>query len=174
MFSAFFVSYRPAWRVVLGAGMEPARYNDPASPGGGTVDAADLKSAFRKEVRVRVRPGHQAMFVTGFGPFHPISENPSGDARGDLREAVSRARSLLRAVDAFLAELDPDYFDKLLLIGVAAVAESFRIETVARNAICPVPGRSRRSVGSGPDEPSLPRQTRRTLWTAPELLSECR
>jgi pyrrolidone-carboxylate peptidase len=110
------------------------------------------------------------MFVTGFGPFGSITDNPSSM----LAEISGRPFHVLtvsfRAVDEFLEGLDPS-FDSLLLIGVAAGADSFRVETVARNEIGPAPDVEGEQWGPGPIDPRLPRQLAATLWPV-ELLAE--
>jgi pyroglutamyl-peptidase len=113
------------------------------------------------------------MFVTGFGPFGSISKNPSANLAESCGKPFCVIEVSFRAVDTFLQELDPASFKKLLLIGVAGGAESFRIETVARNEIGAAPDVAGEVWGPGPIEPRLPRQLAATLWSAPELLSEC-
>ena len=71
--------------------------------------------------------------VTGFGPFLEVKHNPS--AR--LAAALGRPHQVLEvsyeAADRFLASLDPDSFDRLVLLGVAASRSHVCIELFARN-----------------------------------------
>lgn len=71
--------------------------------------------------------------VTGFGPFLDIKDNPSST----LAEAIDRPNYELEvsyeAVDQFFYELDPESFDRLLLIGVAPGRNHLCAELFARN-----------------------------------------
>lgn len=109
--------------------------------------------------------------VTGFGPFGTVSRNPSGF----LAEQSGREHRLLevsyRAVREFLARLDPESFDRLLLLGVAAGATKCRVELFARNLIGPTPDVHGEVPGPREIVPNAPRVLGGTLWDGTRLLS---
>ena len=104
-------------------------------------------------------------FVTGFGPFGAIADNPSGR----LAEACGRPFRVLEvsyeAADAFLAEVVPDEFDNLLMLGVAASRERITPEIFARNWRGAVPDVRGASL-PGPIEEGQPLLLESTLWNA--------
>jgi pyroglutamyl-peptidase len=71
--------------------------------------------------------------VTGFGPFWDVQENPSAK----LAEALGRPSQILDvcydAVEDFIFHLDPESFDRLLLLGVAPGRTHLSAELFARN-----------------------------------------
>lgn len=75
----------------------------------------------------------QRIFVTGFGAFGTVATNPTTV----LAEECGQPHALLEvawdAVDEFLASLNPDDFDSLLLMGVAAGRTEMCAELFARN-----------------------------------------
>jgi len=109
-------------------------------------------------------------FITGFGAFKDVPENPSSK----LAETSERPHQVLEvafcAVDEFLAELSPDTFDRLLMLGVASKRDRLTPELFARNMI-----------GEGPDmrghskegyiQQGAPLLLESTLWT-PEVTAE--
>jgi pyrrolidone-carboxylate peptidase len=76
------------------------------------------------------------LFVTGFGPFYEVRENPS--------EALARACGAPFGISAvsydatriFLDGLDPERFEKLLLLGVHGHSNRFHLEVLAHNRVC--------------------------------------
>lgn len=109
-------------------------------------------------------------FVTGFGPFGAVTENPSSF----LAENSGRQFQVLdvsyRAVNDFINELRSDSFDRLVMLGVAVSRDRLTPELFARNMI----GRAKDVRGFAQEgyiatgEPLL---LESTLWT-PELISE--
>ena len=111
------------------------------------------------------------MFVTGFGPFGSITENPSSALAESCGLPYRVLEVSFAAVDAFTEDSDLTAHGELLLIGVNDGAETLRLETVARNAIgasADVAGEVR---GPGPIDPRLPAQLAATLWPA-EILGD--
>lgn len=109
--------------------------------------------------------------VTGFGPFGTVAVNPSGF----LAEQSGRDHRLLevsyRAVREFLTRLDPNSFDRLLLLGVAAGSKKCRVELFARNLIGPTPDVHGEIPGPREITPNAPRVLGGTLWDGTRLLS---
>lgn len=109
------------------------------------------------------------VFVTGFGPFNEIDENPSAK----LAEGCGQPARILpvsyRAVTDFLAGLQPAWFDVLLMLGVATKRDHLTPELFGRNYRgdhADVDGKSLK----GEIDASGPLLVPSTLWT-PELLS---
>jgi pyrrolidone-carboxylate peptidase len=73
--------------------------------------------------------------ITGFGPFGSFDENPSGLLAERSGRPFERLEVSFEAVDCFLAALSAAPPDRLLLMGVAAGADRFRIETQGRNVV---------------------------------------
>jgi pyrrolidone-carboxylate peptidase len=77
--------------------------------------------------------------VTGFGPFLDVTDNPSSR----VAEGCGRSFAVLPvsydAVEDFIFHLDPDGFDRLLLIGVAPSRQHICAELFARNTYGRVP-----------------------------------
>lgn len=126
--------------------------------------------------RQRARPAPKKIvaartLVTGFGPFGTVTVNPSGF----LAEQCGREHRLLevsyRAVREFLARLDPESFDRLLLLGVASGAKKCRVELFARNLIGPTPDVHGEVPGPREIVPNAPRVLGGTLWDGTRLLS---
>ncbi len=165
-------------------------------PGGGMVDAADLKSVGSNAVRVRVPPRARESwqggswqlvvsssqiavvgaripetmsdrtFITGFGPFGEVPQNPSGL----LAERSGRQHQVLEvsysAADRFLGGWTPDRFDRLILLGVAAKSKLVRLEMVARNRSSETPDLEGRTLSRSQIEPGAPESLPTTLWEA--------
>jgi pyroglutamyl-peptidase len=113
--------------------------------------------------------------VTGFLAFAGFPINPSAL----LAESCGRRFHLLEvaydAVDAFIADLDPQRFDRLLMLGVAGHSTRMRLEQVARNRTGG--RRDVRNYSPFADavaiDPAGADLLHGTLWTAcPTLLSE--
>lgn len=104
------------------------------------------------------------VFVTGFGPFGDIGDNPSAV----LARGCGRPHRVLRvayaAVEEALADLQSEPFDALLMIGVAAGAERMRLESVAHNRIGKHADVEGVVAGPGPIDPRAPFQLHGGLW----------
>lgn len=108
-------------------------------------------------------------FVTGFGPFLNVVDNPSGR----LAEGSGRPHQVLEvafeAVDRFLLSLDPSSFDRLVLLGVASGRKQVTPEMYARNQI----GHTKDVRGNdrfGPIDPNGELLLEGTLWE-PEVVA---
>ncbi len=104
------------------------------------------------------------LFVTGFGPFGPVIENPSAS----LAQSCGLSHQILevsfQAVERFLKrELRRSQFDGLLMIGVSAKANSMRLESRGFNACGPHPD-VRNKFGPKVISPQGTRTRRSTLW----------
>ena len=108
--------------------------------------------------------------MTGFGPFHKIAVNPSGW----LAERSDRDYRVLevsyRAVDEFIQTLNPNAFDRLLMIGVATTRQFITPELFARNHHAPVPDVTG-EIRTLEIEPGAPLLLTSSLWH-PERLSQ--
>jgi pyroglutamyl-peptidase len=108
--------------------------------------------------------------VTGFGPFLNVEDNPS--AR--LAAALNRPHRVLEvsyeAVDAFIGELDPNSFDRLLMMGVASERAHLCPELFARNVYGSTSDVSG-SVRTGSIRPREPLLLNTTLFTESALAS---
>lgn len=71
--------------------------------------------------------------VTGFGPFPGVDDNPSAVLARESGEAHRVLDVSYDAAEAFVRDLDPSSFDRLLLIGVAASRDHLSLELFARN-----------------------------------------
>jgi pyrrolidone-carboxylate peptidase len=107
-------------------------------------------------------------FVTGYGPFKGIENNPTTV----LARTSGRPHRVLEvtfdAVESFLGEIDPESFDRLVLLGVADGRPAITPELFARNYIgkeSDVSGRVRR----GPIDEQSPLLLEGTLWPVPML-----
>lgn len=103
--------------------------------------------------------------VTGFGPFGTVTDNPSGR----LAEGSGRPFQVLEvayaAADAFLAAVDPEGFDTLLMLGVATSRDRITPELFARNWRGAAPD-VRDVTLPGPIEDGQPLLIESTLWNA--------
>lgn len=106
------------------------------------------------------------LLVTGFGAFGEFDENPSSLLASGCGFEHHLLEVSFKAVDAFLAGLDGGSFDALLMLGVAGKAEGFRVETVARNWIGPIPDVRGERHGPGLLDPAAPPRLASTLWPA--------
>jgi pyroglutamyl-peptidase len=109
--------------------------------------------------------------VTGFLAFEGFDVNPSAL----LAERCGRRFELIEvsyvAVDAFLDRLDPDSFDRWLMLGVAGKSSRMRTENFGRNVIG---ARSdvRGNASVGEIEPGGPAQIAGTMWNSPAFAIE--
>jgi len=104
------------------------------------------------------------LFVTGYGPFLNVTENPSGLIAARLGLPYRVLDVTFAAADTFLEEFAGTDYDALLMIGVAGNAERMRIETVARNRIGPTPDVADVVMGPGPVHAPSPQQIHSALW----------
>ncbi|HYO08290.1 MAG TPA: hypothetical protein VER17_04915 [Tepidisphaeraceae bacterium] len=117
---------------------------------------------------------HARTLVTGFGAFGQFDINPSAL----LAQTAGRPHVLLEvafdAVDAFLSQAAKDRslhgsFDRLLMLGVAGGASTFRLEQLARNHVGESPDVRGRSLPAGAIEPAGPDVLPTTLWQPAHL-----
>lgn len=113
--------------------------------------------------------GAPRLLVTGFGPFGKFLENPAQR----LAETCGFPHKILpvsyREVPDELDALDADSFDRLLMIGVAAMADKPRIEQVARNHVGKATDIHGETYGPGPIHPDAPPAMSGTLWSELDL-----
>lgn len=105
-----------------------------------------------------------SLFVTGFGPFLDVTENPSGSIAARIGLPYEVLDVTFAAADAFLDRFAETDFEALLMIGVAANSTRLRFETVARNVIGPTPDVAGVVMGPGPVHGPSPRQLHSSLW----------
>lgn len=108
-------------------------------------------------------------FVTGFGPFLNVIENPSATVAAALDRPHQVLEVSFDAADRFLGQIDPESFDNLLLIGVARGRTKMCPELFARNQI----GHTKDVRGVdrfGPIEEGGPLLVEGGLWDAEQLL----
>jgi pyroglutamyl-peptidase len=106
--------------------------------------------------------------ITGFGPFLEVTDNPSAKIAAALGRPHLVLEVSFEAVDAFLAALDPNSFDRLVMIGVARGRDKVCPELFGRNQI----GHAKDVRGAdrfGPIEQGAPLLLTGTLWS-PEVL----
>jgi len=106
------------------------------------------------------------VFVTGFGPFMDVEDNPSAILARTCGRPFEILEVSFKAVDAFHDGFDWTEFDALLHIGVAGTAERLRLDGVGRNVIGPHPDVLGSVQGPGPIDPKSPALLRSTLWPA--------
>jgi len=109
-------------------------------------------------------------FVTGFRAFGSIAENPSAKLAESCGRPFQTLEVAYRAVDDFLVGLDPNKFDRLLMIGVAAGRDRIAPELLARNFIGKTPD-VRGFAPMGFIDANGPMLLPSTLWT-PEIEAE--
>jgi len=73
--------------------------------------------------------------VTGFGPFRDVTENPSSWLAQRSGHPFELLEVSFAGVDAFLDQLDPQSFDRWLMIGVHGAATKFHLECVGKNYV---------------------------------------
>ncbi len=145
------------------------------------VDTEDLKSFDFGRAGSSPAPGtpHQLVqpmlndrysniFVTGFGPFGNVVENPSSKLASTSGARFQILEVSFEAVDRFLNELDPNSFEILFLMGVAADRDNLSTEMFGRN----FSGRHPDVTGNvrfGPIDSSGILLLPTTLWTAHEV-----
>jgi pyroglutamyl-peptidase len=108
--------------------------------------------------------------VTGFGPFMEVKENPSSKVAEELGRPYHVLEVTYDAVEDFIFHLDPDSFDRLLLIGVAPSRAHISAELFARNTYGGAPD-MRGETRSGPIQQEQPLLLGTTLF-GEDALSE--
>ncbi len=112
----------------------------------------------------------EQMFVTGFGAFGHVTDNPSAK----LARLCGRSYQVLdvsfEAADAFLDDLGPSKLKWLLLLGVAAGRDHFSLELFARNWIGGAKDIHEQGL-EGLIEEGAPLLLESNLWS-PELVSQ--
>ncbi len=103
-------------------------------------------------------------FVSGFGAFLDVLENPSKTLAAGLGYPCATLDVRFQAVDSFLRESIPPETTHLLHLGVAQRASTIRIETVAQNRIGPTPDVDGVALGPAPIDLRYPPNLRSTLF----------
>lgn len=111
------------------------------------------------------------MFLTGFGPFGSIRDNPSAVLARSCGAPYEILPVAFSSVEAFLDARDFSRIDALLMIGVAAGRNCLSLETTARNVCGDVADVEGIRRGPGPIEPGGPDSMIGTLWE-PALLDQ--
>ncbi|MBS1707649.1 MAG: hypothetical protein JSS65_02885 [Armatimonadetes bacterium] len=109
------------------------------------------------------------VLTTGYGPFLSVTENPSGWLVERCGAPCVVLPVSFAAVDKFLAELDPDTFDALVMVGVHGRARKMRLESVARNVVGKTPDVEGQVLGPGKIDPTEPDRIRTSLWSGVRL-----
>ena len=104
-------------------------------------------------------------FVTGFGSFGNVTDNPSGRLAASCGRPFQVLEVAYEAADAFLDGFDPEGFDTLLMLGVAVSRDRVTPELYARNWRGETPD-VRGSSLSGPIEEGEPLLIESSLWNA--------
>ena len=105
------------------------------------------------------------LFVTGFGPFGNIVDNPSSDLARSCGLPHQILEVSYQAVDRFLSrEYKRSDFDGLLMIGVNAAATTMRLESRGINACGPHPD-VRGVIGDTVIAQASPRTKQTSLWS---------
>jgi pyroglutamyl-peptidase len=108
--------------------------------------------------------------VTGYGPFGKIKDNPSAHLAQDCGRPHEVLEVSFEAAERFINELNPDSFDRLLMIGVADGRDFITPELYARNQI----GRTKDVHGHdrfGPIDPHAPLLLVSSLWHPKSIAS---
>ena len=110
----------------------------------------------------------EGTLVTGFGSFGAVLDNPSSVLAQASGANWIPLRVSFAAVDQFLATLDPNSFNALFLMGVAAGRSHVSLESIARNMVGKTPDVDGTVAGPGLIDADGPGLIRGTLW--PESL----
>lgn len=110
------------------------------------------------------------VFVTGFGPFGGVEDNPSSHLASTCGLPFRVLEVSFAAVEEALVAL-PE-FDALLMIGVAGNTKSMRLESVAHNWIGGHSDVRGAIAGPGPIDPKAPFQLHGNLWSHPPLIPD--
>ncbi|MFN8140659.1 MAG: hypothetical protein U0R49_12765 [Fimbriimonadales bacterium] len=77
-----------------------------------------------------------SLFITGFGPFGRVKENPSEQLVRCLKGRRTRILEVsFEAVDRFIGREFPRGVEQLLMIGVRGKSNQLHVEKVARNRV---------------------------------------
>lgn len=109
-----------------------------------------------------------SLFVTGFGPFLNVDENPSGQVAAQLGLPYEVLDVTFAAVDAFLDQFADMPHSALMMLGVAAGRSRMNLEVVARNRIGRVPDVLDSVMGPGPVHAATERHLHGGLWAGAE------
>ncbi|MCH8275379.1 MAG: hypothetical protein IH851_11375 [Armatimonadetes bacterium] len=105
------------------------------------------------------------LFITGFGPFGRFKENPSETLVHRLEDYCTAVLPVsFRAVERFVAKGLPKGFSRLLMLGVAANADRFLAERVARNQVGERPDVHNVLLAPGPIDPNRPLRVHGALF----------
>lgn len=105
-------------------------------------------------------------FVSGFGAFLDVQENPSKSLALELGYPCTTLDVRYEAVDNFLRDSIPPETTHLLHLGVARRASTIRIETLAQNRIGPTPDVDGVAPGPAPIDLRFPPNLHSTLFTS--------
>ncbi len=106
------------------------------------------------------------MLTTAFSAFGRFAANPSALVAERLGRPYVLLEVAYAAADEFVARLDPDSFDRAVLLGVAGNSSSFRLETRARNQIDPIPDVRGELPAHSIIDSTAPSVLAGTLWPA--------
>lgn len=102
--------------------------------------------------------------VTGFGPFRDVMENPSSWLAQRSGHPFELLEVSFAGVDAFLDQLDPQSFDRWLMIGVHGAATKFHLECVGKNYVGNGADVMGCVAGPGSIDPSYSPQLHADFW----------
>lgn len=138
------------------------------------VDTEDLKSFGFGRAGSSPAPGtrphrnSERTLVTGFGAFGAFDTNPSAELARHCGRPHALIEVAFAAVDAFLEAIQPDEFDRLLMLGVARKRTHLTPELYARNYVGREPD-VRGVVRNGDIEEEGPLLLLSTLWNPGDL-----
>lgn len=104
------------------------------------------------------------LLITGFGPFHSHTENPSQALAESCGARYQVIEVSYQAVDEFVESLDPSGFDALLSLGLSDKARTLLMETVGRNFVGSTPDVRGVVAGPGAIDPTGPPAIAAALW----------
>lgn len=105
------------------------------------------------------------VFVTGFGPFGEVTDNPSAFLAEHSGYPFKVMEVSYAAVDEELEKLAKENFDTLVMLGIAKDATELRLESLARNHVGETPDVRGVVAGPGAIDPDGPPQIHASLWT---------
>lgn len=79
------------------------------------------------------------LFVTGFGPFLKIQNNPSGEIARQCGLPHAVLPVSFAAVESFVAEFPANSYDGIVMLGVSELLGEMQREMVAHNRVIQVP-----------------------------------
>lgn len=107
------------------------------------------------------------LFVTGFGPFLDVADNPSAILARNLGLPHEILEVSFQDVDRFLAQFKRSNARQLLMVGVGRRRRHLAVELFGRNAVGAVPDVRGEVLGPGPISPEGPPILGSTLWQSP-------